>query len=44
MNVVFGISDRIEVMHQGSIIFGGKPEEIKSNTRVQEIYLGGKRP
>jgi branched-chain amino acid transport system ATP-binding protein len=40
MKVVFGISDRIIVMHQGRIIFSGKPEDVKSNHDVQRIYLG----
>lgn len=40
MSVVFGISDNIRVMHQGQIISGGKPEEVKNNDEVQRIYLG----
>ncbi len=40
MNVVFGISDRIKVMHQGKINFEGKPEEVRNNEEVQRIYLG----
>ncbi|MFZ0929984.1 MAG: ABC transporter ATP-binding protein [Syntrophobacteraceae bacterium] len=44
MKVVFGISDRIYVMHQGTMIFCGNPEEVKSNEEVRSIYLGkGKR-
>lgn len=40
MNVVFSISEIIRVMHQGKLIAEGKPDEIKSNHRVQQIYLG----
>ncbi len=40
MSVVFGISDRINVMHQGMLIFSGKPEEVRANAEVQRIYLG----
>jgi branched-chain amino acid transport system ATP-binding protein len=40
MNVVFGIADNIKVLHQGRIIFEGKPEEVKNNEEVQRIYLG----
>ena len=40
MSVVFGISDNIRVLHQGRIIFSGKPEEVKRNEEVQRIYLG----
>jgi branched-chain amino acid transport system ATP-binding protein len=43
MSVVFGISDHIRVMHQGRMIFGGKPEEVKNNDEVQRIYLGEKK-
>jgi branched-chain amino acid transport system ATP-binding protein len=40
MNVVFRISDKITVLHQGRIIFEGKPDEVKANDEVQKIYLG----
>lgn len=40
MNVVFGISDSIRVLHQGRIVFEGLPEEVKRNEEVQRIYLG----
>lgn len=39
MSVVFGISDSIIVLHQGKIIFSGKPDEVKRNAEVQRIYL-----
>lgn len=40
MEVVFNISHRITVMHQGSVLLEGKPEEIRRNPEVQKIYLG----
>jgi branched-chain amino acid transport system ATP-binding protein len=40
MSVVFGISKKIIVLHQGSIICQGKPEEIRANEQVQKVYLG----
>jgi branched-chain amino acid transport system ATP-binding protein len=40
MDVVFSVSDRITVMHQGSILAEGTPGEIQANPRVQEVYLG----
>ena len=43
MNVVFGISDNIWVLHQGKIIFSGKPDEVRKNDEVQKIYLGEER-
>ncbi len=40
MRVVFGISDRITVLHQGQIIASGKPQEVRDNKDVIEAYLG----
>ncbi len=42
MKVVFTVAKKIYVLHQGSIIASGNPEEIKTNTRVKEAYLGKK--
>ncbi|KAA0259360.1 ABC transporter ATP-binding protein [Deferribacter autotrophicus] len=41
MNVVFGISDYIYVLHQGELLASGTPYEIRENERVREAYLGG---
>jgi len=40
MGVVFDLADRISVLVYGEIIATGTPEEIRSNTAVQEAYLG----
>ena len=40
MDVAFQVADRITVLHQGCLFSEGTPEEIRSNTRVQEIYFG----
>jgi len=40
MNVVFGLADRIVVMHRGRLLAQGAPEEIRANRAVREAYLG----
>ncbi|MBW2149691.1 MAG: ABC transporter ATP-binding protein [Deltaproteobacteria bacterium] len=40
MSVVFGISQKIRVLHLGQIIAIGTPEEISADVQVQRIYLG----
>ncbi|MEM0365845.1 MAG: ABC transporter ATP-binding protein [Acidilobaceae archaeon] len=41
MDVVFTLVDRIIVMDKGRIIADEKPENIRENKLVKEIYLGG---
>ncbi len=41
MKVVFSVSERIIVMHQGRILADGAPEEIRGNADVRRAYLGG---
>jgi branched-chain amino acid transport system ATP-binding protein len=40
MQIAFALAERIIVLHQGTIVADGKPEEIKTNPRIKEIYLG----
>jgi branched-chain amino acid transport system ATP-binding protein len=40
MDIVFGISEKISVLHQGTVIADGAPEEIKANPEVRKAYLG----
>jgi ABC-type branched-subunit amino acid transport system ATPase component len=41
MNIVLTLSDVIIVLHQGQVIARGAREEIKSDEKVQQAYLGG---
>jgi branched-chain amino acid transport system ATP-binding protein len=43
MAVVFDISQKIRVLHQGQFIAEGVPQEISENPEVQRVYLGEKR-
>ena len=40
MDVVFGVTDHISVLHFGEILETGKAEHIRGSQKVQEIYLG----
>jgi branched-chain amino acid transport system ATP-binding protein len=42
MSVVFSISERILVLHQGQLIASGDPEHVRINPDVQKIYMGKK--
>ncbi|HEY8249731.1 MAG TPA: ABC transporter ATP-binding protein [Burkholderiales bacterium] len=41
MDIIMSVSDRISVMHFGSLIAEGAPEEIQRNAEVRRAYLGG---
>jgi branched-chain amino acid transport system ATP-binding protein len=43
MDVVFSVSDRITVMHQGTVLAEGTAGEIQADAKVQEVYLGEER-
>jgi len=40
MQIAFTLAERIIVLHQGAIVADGRPDEIRGNARVKEIYLG----
>jgi branched-chain amino acid transport system ATP-binding protein len=44
IDVVMSMSDRISVMHFGSVIAEGVPAEIQRNAEVRRAYLGGIAP
>jgi len=41
IDIIMSVSDRISVMHFGSLIAEGTPQEIRSNPEVRRAYLGG---
>jgi branched-chain amino acid transport system ATP-binding protein len=41
MDAVFAHADRILVLVRGEIIAAGRPEEVRANERVRQVYLGG---
>jgi branched-chain amino acid transport system ATP-binding protein len=43
MSVVFSISERIMVLHQGRLIAAGSPDEVRANPDVQKVYMGENR-
>ena len=40
MEVVFSLADTISVLHYGTILVSGTPDEIRSDQRVKDAYLG----
>jgi branched-chain amino acid transport system ATP-binding protein len=40
MDVALAAADRVTVMHEGTVIVEGDPDEIQGNRTVQDIYLG----
>lgn len=40
MSVVFGIAERISVLHHGEIIASGTPDAVRNDPEVRRVYLG----
>ena len=40
IEVLFGNMDRVIVLHSGKLICDGKPEDVRNDPEVKEIYMG----
>ncbi|HSR10872.1 MAG TPA: ABC transporter ATP-binding protein, partial [Thermodesulfobacteriota bacterium] len=40
MSLAFGLADQVTVLHRGSIIFEGTPDQVQANSQVREVYFG----
>ncbi|MEK6709588.1 MAG: ABC transporter ATP-binding protein [Nitrospinota bacterium] len=40
MDVVFALAEEVVVLHQGRLLAKGKPDVIRENPQVREVYLG----
>jgi ABC-type branched-subunit amino acid transport system ATPase component len=40
MDVVFGLADRVTVLHYGQVIADGTKDEVRNDPRVMQVYLG----
>lgn len=40
IEMVFAIADHITVLHEGACLADGRPQDVRANPRVQEVYLG----
>jgi len=40
VDVVFGVSDTVTVLHQGRVIASGDPAAVRADSRVSSVYLG----
>lgn len=41
MEFLFGLAHRIVVLEQGQVLMVGTPDEVRNDSRVLEVYLGG---
>jgi branched-chain amino acid transport system ATP-binding protein len=41
MELIFGLAHRIVVLEEGRVLCSGTPDEVRSDPRVLEVYLGG---
>jgi branched-chain amino acid transport system ATP-binding protein len=41
LDVLIGVSDRMLILHYGSVLYQGQPEDVKQHEEVVDVYLGG---
>jgi branched-chain amino acid transport system ATP-binding protein len=41
LDVLIGVTDRMMILHYGEVLYCGPPDEVKSDERVVDVYLGG---
>jgi branched-chain amino acid transport system ATP-binding protein len=41
LDVLIGVSDRMLILHYGSVLFQGRPEDVRDHKDVVDVYLGG---
>lgn len=44
MDLVFGVAERVMLLHYGQIVCEGSCDEIRSNEMVRDIYMGSRKP
>lgn len=42
LDILIGISMRMMILHDGQVLYIGAPEKVTQDSRVVEVYLGGK--
>ena len=40
MDVALGLADRVTVLHHGRVILEGRPDEVRANSEVRDVYFG----
>ena len=41
MDSLFELVEKVTVLQEGRVLVEGSPDEVKTNAKVQEAYLGG---
>jgi branched-chain amino acid transport system ATP-binding protein len=40
IDIALALADRVTVLHRGSVILDGTPDEVRTNPEVREVYFG----